>query len=67
MSDQEKGGRWGMLGHVCLALSVLVLLMMGPLWERLGVGALILWCLLAGVGVYFLMSGSADDPKGPPD
>ncbi|ABI57378.1 hypothetical protein ACN2MM_10930 [Alkalilimnicola ehrlichii MLHE-1] len=55
------------LGHLFLGLSVLVLLFVGPLWERLGVGVLVLWVLLAGVGMYFFLSDRSEEPPGPPN
>ena len=43
------------LGNGLLAVSLLALFFMGPLSETLGVGAMVLWMGLAGIGMYFVM------------
>lgn len=43
------------LGNAILALALLMLLYMGTLWENLGILALLIWAVLAGIGAYLLM------------
>jgi hypothetical protein len=43
------------LGNGLLAVALLSLFFMGPLSEMLGFGAMALWMVLAGVGMYFVM------------
>ena len=54
------------LGNAVLAVALLLLLFMGKLWEVMGVGAMVLWTVLVGIGVYLLMSdkggGSSMEP-----
>ena len=45
------------IGLLCLGLSVLVLIMMGPLWERIGVWSMVLWMSLGGAGMLLLQKG----------
>jgi hypothetical protein len=49
------------LGNVIMIIAMVVLLFIGKLWETMGVGAMVLWVLLAGAGAYLLMQ---DDSKG---
>lgn len=42
------------LGNVLLGLALVVLLFLGRLWEVLGVMAMVLWMVLAGVGIYLV-------------
>ncbi|MDH5785476.1 MAG: hypothetical protein OEZ16_07705 [Chromatiales bacterium] len=59
MNENEPTPRFW-LGNGVMAVALLMLLFMGRIWELLGVGAMVLWVLLVGVGVYLLMS----DKKG---
>lgn len=43
------------IGNGLLAVSLLALFFMGPLSEVLGLGAMALWMVLAGIGMYFVM------------
>ena len=43
------------IGNGLLGLSLVMLIFLGSLWEGLGVGAMVLWMILAGVGMYFVM------------
>ncbi|MCK8514965.1 hypothetical protein M0534_01290 [Methylonatrum kenyense] len=49
------------IGLACLALSVLVLIMIGPLWERLGGWTMVLWMALGGAGMLLLQKGPPPD------
>lgn len=62
MNDSERSRNFW-IGNVILAIAMVVLLKIGALWEMMGVWAMILWTLLAGVGAYFLLV----DKKGPND
>jgi hypothetical protein len=42
------------LGNVLLGLAMVMLMFLGSLWEMLGVGAMVLWMGLAGVGMYLV-------------
>lgn len=44
------------LGNALLALSLVLLFFLGSLWEILGVWAMALWMILAGVGMYLVTS-----------
>lgn len=48
-------------GLVCLALSVVVLFMMAPLWERLGAWSMVLWVALGAAGMLLLQKGPPPD------
>lgn len=56
MQDQPSHGPKFWLGNGLLAAALLSLFFLGALWEHLGVGAMILWMVLAGVGMYFVMT-----------
>lgn len=43
------------IGNALLGLSLVLLIFLGSLWEVLGAGAMVLWMVLAGVGMYFVM------------
>ncbi len=53
------------LGNAILALAMLMLLFMGPLSNALGFWAVVLWMVLAAVGVALLMSDKSDEPPAP--
>lgn len=61
MNDSERTRNFW-IGNVVLAVALLILLKIGALWEMMGVWAMILWAILAGIGAYFLLI----DKKGPP-
>ena len=63
--EDDRKRRDFLLGNLILGLAALILLFMGPLWERLGVWALILWMVLAALGVY-LITKDKDPSPGPP-
>ncbi len=48
-------------GLACLALSVVVLVMMGPLWERVGAWSMALWIALGAAGMLLLQKGPPPD------
>lgn len=56
MHDNEKPSTQFWLGNGIMALALLMLLNIGPLWEALGIGAMVLWVLVVAVGLYLLMS-----------
>jgi hypothetical protein len=49
-------------GNAVLVVAVLVLLNMGGLSERFGMGAVVLWMALVALGFYLIMSGK--EPPG---
>lgn len=65
MSEVKHGTRFW-IGNSLLALALTSLFFMGPLSEGLGVWAMILWMILAGTGMYFLMTDKGGEP-GMPD
>lgn len=54
-----------MLGNIILALAMVVLLFMGKMWEEFGLGALALWVILVGLGVYLVMQDKSDSGNMP--
>ncbi len=63
MQEPEHGPNF-VMGNIILTVCVVMLLYMGSLWEYLGAGALVLWMVLAGVGMYFIM-GQKSNPNLP--
>jgi hypothetical protein len=49
-----------LIGNLLLALALGMLFFMGSLSERLGIWAVVLWMILAGVGIYFIMAEKGD-------
>lgn len=64
MNEVKHGARFW-IGNGLLALALTSLLFMGPLSENLGVWAMILWMVLAAVGMYFLMTDKGGEPGMP--
>jgi hypothetical protein len=58
--DSQRLRFWA--GNAVLAVAVLVLLNMGGLSERFGMGAVALWMALVALGFYLIMSGK--EPPG---
>ena len=58
--EPQKTRFWA--GNAVLAVAVIVLLNMGALSERYGMGAVIFWMALVAVGFYLIMSGK--EPPG---
>ncbi|TCJ11843.1 hypothetical protein EZJ19_14395 [Parasulfuritortus cantonensis] len=55
MQDPHKQRTNFWIGNGLLALSLVSLFFMGQLSELLGTGAMALWMVLAGIGMYFVM------------
>ncbi|MFW6343036.1 MAG: hypothetical protein ACOC00_08440 [Halothiobacillaceae bacterium] len=54
--EQESRSRaYFIAGNLVLAIALIMLFFFGPLWERLGVGALVLWMATAALGVFLIM------------
>jgi hypothetical protein len=53
------------LGNFVMVLALVILLFMGTLWQYLGVWAMGLWALVAGVGGYLLMADKGKSPDEP--
>lgn len=66
MNEVKHGTRFW-VGNGILAAALLSLFFMGPLSQRMGVWAMVLWMVLAGVGMYFLMTDKGGPPPGMPD
>ena len=63
MSDQsQKKSRNFLLGNLVLAVALIVLLVMGKLWELMGVFAMVLWVILVATGIYLLISDKTEPP-----
>jgi len=59
----KQGSRFW-LGNAVLVVALLILLNIGVFWERMGVGAMVLWAIFAGVGGLLVMSDK-NEPGGP--
>jgi hypothetical protein len=57
--EKERLLHW--TGITFLVLSVVVLFMIGPLWERLGVWTMVLWVALGAAGMLLLQKGPPPD------
>lgn len=56
----EKSRFW--FGNAVLAVAMLILFFMEPLSQALGFGAVVLWMVLAALGVYLLMTSKDEAP-----
>lgn len=56
--QENKHGPKFWLGNGLLGLSLLVLLFMDALAQQMGLWAMALWMILAGIGMYFVMEDS---------
>ncbi|MFN3397688.1 MAG: hypothetical protein ACK4ZS_04040 [Sulfurimicrobium sp.] len=59
MNEIKHGTRFW-TGNIILALALISLFYMGPLSERLGVWAMVLWMSLVAAGAYFIMTDKGD-------
>jgi len=50
--DHHPPSFW--LGNAFLGLSLVLLIFLGSLWEIMGSLAMVLWMILAGVGMYLV-------------
>jgi hypothetical protein len=50
--DHHPPSCW--LGNALLGLSLVLLIFLGSLWEIMGSLAMVLWMILAGVGMYLV-------------
>lgn len=55
VQQENRSRTYFIAGNIVLAIALVMLFFFGSLWERLGVGALILWMVTAAVGVYLVM------------
>lgn len=62
-SSNDPRRRNFIAGNVILALAAVTIFLIGPLWEVLGVGALILWMAMAATGVYLVTKDKDDGPS----
>jgi hypothetical protein len=68
MQNRDDGTRlYFILGNVILGLAAVMLFFFGTLWEHLGVVALVIWMVMAALGVYFISRGRDPSPPGPPN
>ncbi len=58
--EPQKTRFWA--GNIVLVVALIILLNMGVLSERYGMGAVILWMALVALGFYLIMSGK--EPPG---
>ncbi len=63
MNDKKPSPHFW-LGNAIMALALLMLLLMGKLWQLMGSGAMVLWGLTVALGLYLLLQ---DKGKQPPD
>ena len=62
-SPESKINFW--LGNGILAVALLILLFMEQVWNLLGSGTMVLWILLVGAGIYFLVKDKSEPPTFP--
>lgn len=62
MNDSQRARNFW-LGNAALAVAMVLLLEMDKLWQAMGIWAMALWAVIAGVGAYFL---TVDKKKEPP-
>ena len=55
MHDIKHGPKFW-IGNALLGLALVMMFFLGALWEQLGVWAMALWMVLAGMGMYFVMA-----------
>jgi len=68
MQPHDDGPRtYFILGNVILALAAVMLLFFGTLWEQFGIWALLVWMVMAVLGVYFISRSSDPSQPGPPN
>ncbi|MGM0554412.1 MAG: hypothetical protein ACQETK_11640 [Pseudomonadota bacterium] len=67
MSNDSRRPSNFVIGNIFLGVAALMLLFFVSLWEILGVVALLLWMVLAAVGVYFIFKDKDINPGGPPN
>jgi uncharacterized membrane protein len=60
--NTRKHSRNFWLGNGILAVAMLTLLFMGTLSDALGIWAVVMWMVLAAVGVALVMSDKSDEP-----
>tara|TARA_R110002049_G_scaffold137526_2_gene297563 strand:- start:305 stop:502 length:198 start_codon:yes stop_codon:yes gene_type:complete len=53
------------IGNGVLALAMLMMFLMGPLSSALGIWAVVVWMVLAAVGMGLIMSDKSDEPPAP--
>ncbi|MBE0509187.1 MAG: hypothetical protein K0A95_10005 [Chromatiales bacterium] len=53
------------IGNAILVVAMVMLLLMGAAWERLGLLALVIWVALVIAGLYFLMKDKDGSPNLP--
>lgn len=64
MQDQgPKTNFW--IGNAILVVAMVMLLLMGAAWERLGPLAMVIWVALVIAGLYFLMKDKDGSPNLP--
>ncbi len=58
--SQEDQKRNFMIGNALLAVCLLMIFFLGPLWEQLGPVTMLVWAGLAGAGMYLVMKDKRD-------
>lgn len=64
MNDSEPSIKFW-IGNGVLAVALLMLLFMEYVWALLGSATMVVWILLVGVGIYFLMNDKNKPPTFP--
>ncbi len=62
-SGKHKRNFW--IGNGVLAIALLMMFFMGPLSDALGIWAVVLWMVLAALGMGLIMSDKSDEPPAP--
>jgi len=63
--QEPKHGRNFWIGNAILAVALIIVLFIGPLWEQFGVLAMILWAVVVAVGVLFIVKDEGNPPDYP--
>jgi purine-cytosine permease-like protein len=64
MNEPNHGSSFW-LGNVLLGVSLVMLIFLGSLWEAIGALAMVLWMVLAGVGMYLVTRDKGPTSKLP--
>jgi len=60
-SPDDTSRMYFIAGNILLACALLMLFFFVPLWERIGVFALVIWMGMAAFGVYLIMQDKRHD------
>jgi len=64
-SHDEQSRQYFIIGNLLLAGALLMLFFFGPLWEKIGVMALVVWMGMAAGGIYLVLKDKRNDNPPP--